>query len=73
MPNGWQYWLYGPGASAKNVTKMPEPTAAQTALIAAEYAKYVSEWTIEFAPLYTSLRYTVRKHMKHFEQSLTSD
>ncbi|KAI0087473.1 hypothetical protein BDY19DRAFT_907334 [Irpex rosettiformis] len=58
MPNGWQYWLYGPGAAASNVTKMPNVTAAQTALIAAEYTKYTTEWTVEFAPLYTSLRYT---------------
>lgn len=59
MPNGWQYWLYGPGESANNVTRMPNVTAIQTALIAAEYARYVAEWAVEFAPLYTSPRYTV--------------
>ncbi|KAI0083101.1 hypothetical protein BDY19DRAFT_980918 [Irpex rosettiformis] len=58
MANGWQYWLYGPGSAASNVTKIPNVTAAQTALIAVEYAKYVAEWTVEFEPLYTSLRYT---------------
>ncbi|KAI0799681.1 FAD/NAD-P-binding domain-containing protein [Irpex lacteus] len=58
MPNGWQYWLYGPGESANNVTRMPNVTATQTALIAAEYARYVAEWAVEFALLYTSPRYT---------------
>ncbi|KAI0743306.1 hypothetical protein BC629DRAFT_1585253 [Irpex lacteus] len=58
MSNGWQHWLYGPGASAYNVTRMPNVTAAQTALVAAEYARYIAEWAVEFEPLYTSLRYT---------------
>ena len=59
MSNGWQYWLYGPGSAASNVTRMPSVTTAQTDLIALEYARYVAEWTVEFAPLYSTLRYIV--------------
>ena len=59
MSNGWQYWLYGPGSAAGNVTRMPSVTTAQTTLLAVEYARYVTEWTVEFAPLYTTLRYIV--------------
>ncbi|KAI0683359.1 hypothetical protein BC835DRAFT_1296206 [Cytidiella melzeri] len=57
MPNGWQYWQYGPGAAATNVTQMPAVTPEEEALIAAELVKYTAQWTLEFAPLYTSLRY----------------
>jgi len=57
MPNGWQYWLYGPGQAASNVTKEPTLTPAQIALIAVELAKYTLFWETEFAPKYTALRY----------------
>lgn len=72
MPNGWNYFLYGPGDQASNVTPMPPPTANQTALLTEEYTRYAQEWATEFAPLYTAPRYTVIYTITRLSESLMS-
>ncbi|KAI0684834.1 FAD/NAD-P-binding domain-containing protein [Cytidiella melzeri] len=58
LSRGWQYWHYGPGTEAGEVTESPSMTAAESELLASDFHRYVEFWVTQFAPLYTSLRYT---------------
>ena len=58
--NGWRSSDYGPGKQAIDVVPAPPPSEAEQSLLEKEYAQYVAQWTAEFEPQYTALRYTVR-------------